>query len=163
MAVSTLPSPLLPIGMLLCVLCSLVSDSLPPHGLQPARLLCPLNFPGKNTGVGCYFLIQGIFQTQESNPHLLCLLHWQVDSFPLAPSGKPLLLVQIILFTKQKQRHKVEIETDIENIHMDTEGERQWGMNWEIGIDMHTLHIMYKITNNILYSMAGGTLLDALW
>ena len=46
---------------------------------------------------------------------------------------------------------------------MDTEGERQWGMNWEIGIDMHTLHIMYKITNNILYSMAGGTLLDALW
>ena len=34
------------------------SDSLWPHGLQPARLLCPWDFPGKNTGVGCHFLLQ---------------------------------------------------------------------------------------------------------
>ena len=57
-----------------------------PHGLQPIRLLCPWNFPGKNTGVGCHFLLQGIFLTQGSNPHLLhllCLLHWQADSLPL--------------------------------------------------------------------------------
>ena len=33
--------------------CSVVSDSLRPHGLQPTRLFCPWNFPGKNTGVGC--------------------------------------------------------------------------------------------------------------
>ena len=33
------------------------------------------NFPGKNTGVGCHALFQGIFTTQELNPHLLCLLH----------------------------------------------------------------------------------------
>ena len=32
--------------------------SLGPHGPQPARLLCPWNFPGKNTGVGCHFLLQ---------------------------------------------------------------------------------------------------------
>ena len=32
--------------------CSVISDSLQPHGLQPARLLCPWNFPGRNTGVG---------------------------------------------------------------------------------------------------------------
>ena len=38
-------------------------------------------FPGKNTGVGCYFLLQGIFLTQGSN---LSLLHWQVDSLPLS-------------------------------------------------------------------------------
>ena len=37
-------------------------------------------FPGKNTAVGCHFLLQGIFLTQGSNP---CLLHWQVDSLPL--------------------------------------------------------------------------------
>ena len=47
-----------------------MSDSLQPHGLQPTRLLCPWNFPGKNTGVGCHFLLQGIFptrgQTQDS-------------------------------------------------------------------------------------------------
>ena len=41
------------------------------HGLQPARLLHPWNFPGKNTGVGCYSLLQGIFVIQESNPGLL--------------------------------------------------------------------------------------------
>ena len=44
---------------------------------------------GKNTGMGCHALLQGIFPTQGLNPHLLCLLHWQADSFPLAPPGKP--------------------------------------------------------------------------
>ena len=44
--------------------CSGVSGSLQPHGLQPTRLLCPWNFLGKNTGVGCHFLFQGIFPTQ---------------------------------------------------------------------------------------------------
>ena len=38
--------------------CSVVSDSLQPHGLQPARLLCPGDFPGKNTRVGCHLLLQ---------------------------------------------------------------------------------------------------------
>ena len=37
---------------------------------------------------GCHALLQGIIRTQELNPHLLCLLHWQVDSFPLAPPVK---------------------------------------------------------------------------
>ena len=60
-----------------------------PHGLQPARVLCPWDSPGKNTGVGCCFLLQAIFSTQESNLHLLCLLHWQAGSLPLAPPGKP--------------------------------------------------------------------------
>ena len=44
--------------------CSLGSDSLQPHGLYPSRLLCPWDFPSKNTGVGCHFLLQGIFLTQ---------------------------------------------------------------------------------------------------
>ena len=48
--------------------------------------------PGlENTGVGCYFLLQGIFLTQGSNPYLLHLLHCQVDSLPLhhPVMGKP--------------------------------------------------------------------------
>ena len=45
--------------------------------------------PGKNTGVGCHVLLQGIFPTQGSNPGLLCLLYWQAGSLPLAPPGKP--------------------------------------------------------------------------
>ena len=60
-----------------CVyVCSVVSDSLRPHGLYPTRLICPWNFPGKNTGVGCHFLFQGIFLTQGLNLHLL---HWQAS------------------------------------------------------------------------------------
>ena len=43
----------------------------------------------KNTGVGCHALLQGIFPTQGSNPHVVCLLHWQVGSLPLAPPRKP--------------------------------------------------------------------------
>ena len=65
-----------------------MSDSLQPHGLYPARLLCPWDFPDKNTEMDCYFLHQGIFHTQGSNP-LSCiscisrqvlykLSHWQV-------------------------------------------------------------------------------------
>ena len=50
------------------VSCSVVSDSLWPHELQPARLLCPWDLPGKNTGVGCHSLLQGIFLTQGLNP-----------------------------------------------------------------------------------------------
>ena len=56
---------------------------------QAARLLCPWDFPGKNTGMGCHFLLQGIFLTQGLNPGLLCLLHWQADSLPLCRLGSP--------------------------------------------------------------------------
>ena len=55
--------------------CSVVSDSLQSHGLWPARLLCPWDFPGKNTGVDCYFLFQATFLTQVWNPRLLGLLN----------------------------------------------------------------------------------------
>ena len=53
------------------VSCSVVSNSLRTHGLKPIMLLCPRDFPGKDTGVGCLFLLQGIFLTQGSNPGLL--------------------------------------------------------------------------------------------
>ena len=56
------------------LMCSVVSCSLPPFGLSPARLLCTWGFSGKNTGVGCHFLFQGIFLTQGWNQHLLHLL-----------------------------------------------------------------------------------------
>ena len=56
-------------------------NSLLLHGLQLARLLCPWNFPDKGTGVGGHFLLQGIFQTQELNPHLSHLCHWQADFY----------------------------------------------------------------------------------
>ena len=45
--------------------------------------------PGKNTGVGCHTLLQGIFPTQELNSDLLHFLHWHVGSLPLAPLRSP--------------------------------------------------------------------------
>ena len=48
-----------------------------------------MDSPGKNTGVDCHILLQGILLTQGSNMHLLCLLRWQAASLPLAPPGKP--------------------------------------------------------------------------
>ena len=50
-------------------------------------ILCPWNFPGKNTGVGCHFLLQGIFLSQRLNLYLLRFLHWQVNSLPLHRLG----------------------------------------------------------------------------
>ena len=67
---------------------SVVSDSLRPHGMQPARLLCPWDFPGNNTGVGCHFLLPGIFLTQRSN---LNFLYWQAGSLLLGHKGRPSL------------------------------------------------------------------------
>ena len=64
------------------VSCSIVSSSLPPHGLFPARLLCPWNYPGE-----IHSFLQGIFLTQGS---ILYSLHWQVDSYSLSHLGIPL-------------------------------------------------------------------------
>ena len=66
---------------------SVLSDSLWPHILQPARLLCLWNSPGKNTGVGCHSLLQGIFPELGIQPRSLAL---QADSLLSELSGKPL-------------------------------------------------------------------------
>ena len=60
---------------------SAVSDSLQPHGLQPTRLLCPWDSPGKSTGEGCHFLLHRSFPTQ-SRTYISCtggwiLSHWR--------------------------------------------------------------------------------------
>ena len=81
--------------LLLLFSCYVVSKSLWPRGLSPTRLLSPWDFPAKNTGVGCHFLLQGIFSTQGSNPHLL---QWQADSLPLNHHGSvymPLIWMQV--------------------------------------------------------------------
>ena len=59
------------------VIRSVMSDSLRPHGLPPARLPCPWDSPSKKTAMPCQFLPQGLFPTQEVNSHLWHLLHCQ--------------------------------------------------------------------------------------
>ena len=61
-----------------------------PWTVAPLRLLCPWDFPDKNIGVGCHFLLQGIFLTPGSNLRLLRLLHWQEDALPLSHLGNPI-------------------------------------------------------------------------
>ena len=60
---------------------SVMSDSLQSHRLWPTRLLFPRDSLGKNTGVGCRFLLQGMFLAQGWGPSLLCLLPWQAGSY----------------------------------------------------------------------------------
>ena len=70
--------------------CCLLAKSCPTllrlHGLQPPRLPCPWDFPAKNTGVGCHFVLQGIFPIQGLSTYFL---HWQVNSLPLSHQGSP--------------------------------------------------------------------------
>ena len=64
-SIASVPPPqLFPYPPLVLVhACSVVSSSLRSHGQLLARLLCPWDFPSRNSGVGCYFLFQGIFLT----------------------------------------------------------------------------------------------------
>ena len=72
---------------------SFLSNSLQPHGVQPTRLLYPWDFPGKNTGVGCHFLLQGNLPHLGIEPVSPTL---QADSLPSEPPGKTLF--NVLLF-----------------------------------------------------------------
>ena len=86
---------------------SVVSDSLQPHRLQPARLLCPWDSPGKHTGVGCHSLLQGIFPTQGSKPGLpLC--RWILYQLSHQGSPPPCPLTQMTLMLSRVQQFKWE-------------------------------------------------------
>ena len=80
---------LLNISFLLLLLFSQYVMSDPKH--KVTRLLCSWYFPGKNTRLGCHFLLQRIFLTQGWNP---CLPHWQTGSLPLSHLGIPKCLYQ---------------------------------------------------------------------
>ena len=79
------PSVYLVSAYVLCV-CSVVSDSLPWQVCSLPSSTVRGDPPGKNTRMGCHFLLQGIFPAQGSNPHL----HWQEVSLPLSShQGSP--------------------------------------------------------------------------
>ena len=104
--------------------------TLRPHGLQPARVPCPWDFPGKNAGVDCHFLLQGIFLTQETNPGLP---HCGQKLYRLSHQGSP---------WKKKKKRFIEqvlgentagfIQRFIHsaNIFVDTEQKNWW---WVLG------------------------------
>ena len=74
-----------------------ISNSLQPCGLQSARLLCPQDFPGKNTGVGCHALLQGNLPNPEIELRSPAL---QSDSLPSEPPGKPIYIYTLSSLSK---------------------------------------------------------------
>ena len=84
-----------------------MTDSLRPRGLWPTRLPCPWNFPAQNTGVGCHFLLQGIFPTRGSNPCLPYCRHL------LSHQGNP-----SIGDTAVKKQTKNEISFSRQTVHV---------------------------------------------
>ena len=96
--------------------CSVVSDSLQPHGLGPTRLLYPWDFPGNSTGVDCHFLLQGIFPTQGLNPGLL---HCRQTLYHLSHQGSPgksklyTILKSDEFYREKKFKFKYSKQTDL--------------------------------------------------
>ena len=74
-----------------------------PWTIVPARLLCPWDFPGKNTGVGTHVPLQEIFPTQGSTP---CLQHWQADCLPLSHLGNTSYLIIVHKLTLTFKGHR---------------------------------------------------------
>ena len=92
-----------------CISSSVVSDSLRPHGLQFARLLCPWDSSGKNTRVGCHSLLQGCLPNPEIKPRYPAL---QAVSLPGSHQGRP------SPWLRNKERRKLKVlEKRSERIH----------------------------------------------
>ena len=74
-------------GIYCCLVPKLCPTLLQPHGLQPTRHICPWDFPGKNTGVSCHFLLQAPSQPRHGTC-VVCIGGW-MDSLPLNHQGSP--------------------------------------------------------------------------
>ena len=114
------------------LLCS-VAQSCPTlwlRGQQHTKLLCPWNFPCKNTGVGCYFILQRIFPTQISDLCLLCFLHWQVVSLPLVPPFSSVQFSRTImsnsLWPHELQHTRPPHPSPTPGVHSDLRPSSQW-------------------------------------
>ena len=97
---------------MLCSIASDMSNSLQSYGLEPTRLLCSWDSPGKNTGVGCHALLQGIFPTHGLNLGLLhcrILYHWATREAPKSSFGNlnPTLPESNIKFSLLRCRWKM--------------------------------------------------------
>ena len=66
--------------------------------MQPTRLFCLWDSPGKNTGVGCPVLLQDILLTQRLNPHPLCFLHCRQILYHLSHQGSPFYFIDVYNF-----------------------------------------------------------------
>ena len=112
-----------------CCVTSVVSDSVRPHRRQPSRLPHPWDSPGKNTGVGCHFLLQCMKVKSESEIVQSCLTLTEPMDCSLPGSlvheifQARVLEWGAIVFSKR--------DTDVKNRPLDSVGEGEGGMIWE--------------------------------
>ena len=138
------------VSKLMCISRSVLPDSLWPRGLQPTRLLCPWDFPDKDSGVHCHFLLQGIFPTQRSNPDLLHCRQFFTDratwdgvylGMRSSCTRSPVWDIITLRCWLDKQRYwasswifKFEIQRDIRarDINLEQPGYRYFGKLWNL-------------------------------
>ena len=84
--------------------CSVMSNSLRSHGLEPTSLLCPWSSPGKKTGVGCHFLLQGDLPDPGIKPVSLMSPALQVHSLPLSHQRSP---IRVFVFSGYMPRSEI--------------------------------------------------------
>ena len=89
------------------VCCAQSRPTLQPHGLQPTRLLCPWDLPGKKPGVGHHSLFLGIFLSQGLNLRFLRLLRWQADSVSLSHLGSPSEMMEMFCLNRGDSSERV--------------------------------------------------------
>ena len=121
-----------------------MSDSLRPYGLEPARLLCPGDSPGKYTGVGGHALLQGIFPIWGLNPCLLCLLHWQVGSLPLVLPGKS--TVNVVCPNHSQTIHATPVCGKTVFYHSGPWCQKSWGLlPYRMEMEIHSSVLAWEI------------------
>ena len=102
-----------------CVLSrSVVSDSATPWTVA-RQVPLSMDSPGKNTGVGCHFLLQGFFLTQGTNQ---CLLHWQADSLRPCYPGSPQVSIKISNYGVWRASRLVNTSTGLQGNHSNSMG-----------------------------------------
>ena len=125
------------------VSCSVMPTSLRPHGLQPTRFLCPWDFPGKDTGVVCHFLLQGSFwlgyQTQVSCTADRFFTDWATREAHLRPSHTLILAAAPLLWNFVEEirmqdcycldPHHVPLSDYITSPYSQGSGDSSWGAN----------------------------------
>ena len=97
-----------------CLVAKLYPTLLWPHGLYPDRLLCPWDFPGKNTGVGCHFLFKGSSQLRDWTC-ISCLAGW---FYTIEPPWKPYPTILILGIYSGELKTQVTDQNWYVNIHM---------------------------------------------
>ena len=107
--------------------------------------------------MGCHSLLQGIFLTQGLNLHLLCLLHWQVSSLPLAQPGKPskmhmvlhflCVCVSIVLFLAKAKKASFFFPHVLDSVNKMLES----GKNFHLYFSLLFFHLIFCVSWGEIY------------